>query len=488
MAQLLSHWLSPLEATSASALSKRLALFAGVVYLGLISHGHYAASGDAIHYMVIAHSVAFDHDLSLANNYDDHQSIIDIEAGTHARPGLDGILRPVHDIGIAVAAAPVYALSYRLAELSTLLPESLRKRGKLEPFIVLRQLISVFMIVVTALLGVVFFHACVEATGDRAWSFLWACLFIVSPPILTHGYVFFTEIPTALVALSAYQLRSRLQSYSWLGGAVIGLLIGVLPIFHVRNVGLAGGLLISVLLCSGTNAPRIAGLFGGFGLMAGVRVLINWLFWRSAFSTPHAYVGSWSGVGPFTSEATLRGFGLLFDVRHGLLPFAPIFLLAPAAWVLFCRRQSMRAVLASVIPALCYLALILAPSINVHGWRGGWSPAARFLVPVVVFAAIPVPLLFSLRRARGVVLTLAGIQLVIDAVCWGYPMLTWTGDPGPAPLYEMIVGQALVAKLPVWSALSADAAAAATAMFAGWLALTWLLVRSSEGPSQAVSG
>ena len=57
-----------------------IAVITGLVLLGLITHGHYAASGDAVHYLVIARSVAFDADFdcthtgdSAANLYADHR-------------------------------------------------------------------------------------------------------------------------------------------------------------------------------------------------------------------------------------------------------------------------------------------------------------------------------------------------------------------------------------------------------------------------------
>ncbi len=57
--------------------------------------------------------------------------------------------------------------------------------------------------------------------------------------------------------------------------------------------------------------------------------------------------------------------------------------------------------LSVVLTVGLYLALIICPLTNVHGWTGGWSPAARFLTPIApllglfVFAglkAAPMPL------------------------------------------------------------------------------------------------
>ena len=60
---------------------------------GLITHGTYAGTGDEPHYLAIAHSIAFDGDLDLANNYGDNEPLVGGGAllpETHVRSGMDG--------------------------------------------------------------------------------------------------------------------------------------------------------------------------------------------------------------------------------------------------------------------------------------------------------------------------------------------------------------------------------------------------------------
>ena len=77
-----------------------------LVSWGLTTHGKYSATGDEPHYLMIAQSLRADGDLNLANNYAQHDGVLfgaaGLEPETHARPGRGGILRPVHDIGLAV--------------------------------------------------------------------------------------------------------------------------------------------------------------------------------------------------------------------------------------------------------------------------------------------------------------------------------------------------------------------------------------------------
>jgi hypothetical protein len=176
-----------IECARPSSLRIFIVLTVTVVMLQLISHGNYAASGDALHYMVTARSVAFDHDFDVGNDYGDPANIIQEPAGAHARVGRNGILRSVHDVGLPVVAAPLFAVAYRLAGMADRLPIALRRRTALGAFIALRQLVAVLMILVTATMAVVFFDASWRLTGQKAAAFVWTLLWTLSPPIVSHG-------------------------------------------------------------------------------------------------------------------------------------------------------------------------------------------------------------------------------------------------------------------------------------------------------------
>ena len=107
-----------------------LAAIVALIQVAQITHGNYAGSGDAVHYMVASHSVAFDRDLDLSNDYADPSRIIKDAAGPHAQPGVDGVLRPVHDVGLPIVAAPVVAAAYAVAGTVDRWPDALVRRGK----------------------------------------------------------------------------------------------------------------------------------------------------------------------------------------------------------------------------------------------------------------------------------------------------------------------------------------------------------------------
>ena len=86
---------------------------------------------------------------------------------------------------------------------------------------------------------------------------------------------------------------------------------------------------------------------------------------------------------------------MLVDREYGLLTYAPIYLLAGVGWMLFARSARRAQWLGLVVVSLAYVIPVLLPWSNVHGWTGGWSPAARFLVPVAAFLWIPVAVFWA---------------------------------------------------------------------------------------------
>ena len=73
------------------------------------------------------------------------------KAEAHLRPGRDGVLRPVHDIGLPLLAAPFVRVMYPIAEwLGRRLPREWMTRAKLNASLLLRHQISLLMAIVPA--------------------------------------------------------------------------------------------------------------------------------------------------------------------------------------------------------------------------------------------------------------------------------------------------------------------------------------------------
>ena len=143
--------------------------------LGLITHGTHAGSGDEAHYLAIAHSIAFDHDFDLANNYGASEPLIGgggLAPEYHIHAGANGVMRPVHDVGLPLLFAPVVRIARPTAEwLSTTLPESFLRRVRVTPTVLYRHILSVVMVMVAVCATVLAMFASSAATAAVTRSF-----------------------------------------------------------------------------------------------------------------------------------------------------------------------------------------------------------------------------------------------------------------------------------------------------------------------------
>jgi len=209
----------------------------------LISHGHHGGDGDAAHYLIITHSLAFDGDLDLTNDYGPGTHLVfegTLEPGSHAHVR-ESALRPVHDVGLPLIAAPFFRVTYELADrLATSLSPEVMRRTKMTPSIVFRHFVSLQMIAVAVVLGLWLFALFNESCPghERTAAFV-AVVAVLSPPILPLAFSFFTELPSAVVALGACQIIRRHPRPRPVIAFAVGALASFLILLHIRNVGLA---------------------------------------------------------------------------------------------------------------------------------------------------------------------------------------------------------------------------------------------------------
>ena len=425
-----------------------------LVYWGLITHGTHAGTGDEPHYQMVARSIAFDLDVDLANDYADRTNLVadgKLAPEAHAMAGKDGRLRPVHDIGMPLLFAPYFGVAYRVADLAARgLPPRWLEKTKLNGSLILRHLLSLPMVGVAVWIGLQLASAFAttpgvvsgQASGNDSRSLSWAALVVLSPPILSHAFLFFTEIVSAAIALWVF-LQLRRDRLTFWHAAGVGLVAGYLLLVHARNVGLVIGLgaLAVMRLGRQPESRRLLARFAiGVALMAALRVAVTYDFSGTWLTTPHARVEAVSGLGAAITEIVTRLAGWLVDQEHGLLPYAPIYLLVPFGWwALWKRDRALCTEISLVVGS--YVAVMALPFANVHGWRGGWSPAARFLVPVMPLVAIIAFAAVANRpRTPSLVRALVVLQIALNALLWQHPKLLWNDGTGTSALAAYLDG------------------------------------------------
>jgi hypothetical protein len=408
---------------------------------GLITHGTYAGSGDEPHYLAIAHSIAFDGDLDLANNYGANEPLIGgglLQPDAHLRPGADGIMRPVHDIGMPLVFAPYVRLAVPAAHaLANAIPPAMLRRARLNEGLLYRHLLSFATIALAAALAGWLFDALVGVGTAPRTAFGGTLLVMVSPPLLIFSVLFFTELLSALLLFSVFRdvaIEPRRGALRW---AICGAATGLLFLVHARNIGLVVPLVILAMMklrAEPYKTHERAAYAAALAIALALRTLVNDRFWGTWVTNPHARMSDWPGLGTLVTESAARLWGLLVDQEFGLLPYAPIYLLAIAGGIaLFKKRRDI--VMALAFVAAVYIGTIVCPITNVHGWTGGWNPAGRFLTPVLPLAGLLV--VCGLRTAaRPLVIAAIALQIVIDAYVWQHPKILWNDGDGRAAFFE----------------------------------------------------
>ncbi|HKE86908.1 MAG TPA: hypothetical protein VKB50_24295 [Vicinamibacterales bacterium] len=404
-----------------------------LVVWGLITHGTYAGSGDEPHYLIIAQSIAFDGDLDVANNYAQPGNLIGaggLQPEAHARPGPDGVLRPVHDIGLPLLFAPYVRVVYPLADVvARSLPTWVLEKTRLNASLIFRHFISLAMAVLTGLIGTQLFSLFLRVATTERQAMGWALLLTLSPPLLSHSFLFFTEIPSALLVAWIFKVLSEPAPDDGLRGpALVGSAIGLLLLIHVRNIALVAVFSAwAIARLYRAQASRASwGAFGvGVAALLLVRTVVVYRFWGTLLTTPIARPDlSMSGLDA-AREIGSRTVGLLVSRDFGLLPFAPVFLLAiPGLWLI--RTKSTCAPHAVWALVGAYLTTLVLPYTNPWGVSGGFAPAARMIVPIMPLLALALFVTAQTIPKTGRVLI--GIQLLINVYVWQFPKVMWSGQ------------------------------------------------------------
>ena len=430
--------------------------------IGLFYTTRLRVSGDEPHYLLMAQSLWREGDLDLRDNLErgDFREYTPGPVVPHfAAPRRDGRPFPAHSAGLPALLAPLYAVGGRPA-----------------------------VVVGLALVGAgvtVLVHGQARriVPGTGAATAAWAAA--AGPPLLFYAFHVYTEVPSAAALAGALLLverarfpaspdRGMARGAAW-PAAGAGLLAGALPWLHLK---MAPACLVLALVAGVRlrGAPLLTFAAAGLIPLAGLAV-----FQHSVFGSASPL----SAYGGFPRDASgdpLRaGAGLLLDRSFGLLPHAPVFLLAAPGALYLARRR-----LTAALPAMAVGAAVLAPVLVWRMWWGGQCPPGRFLVPLVPLLGVGVG--GCVERGSGLarwLWPLAGLGCGLALFMAARPaeLMLLNRGARPTRVWAALEGQHPVARyLP--SLVSADAAEVKVALVWG-AALSLLLALDATARSRA---
>jgi hypothetical protein len=451
-----------------------------LVTWGLTTHGKYSVTGDEPHYLMVAQSLASDGDLDVGNNYARNDGArfgaSDAKPELHIRRSATGRVLPVHDIGVPVLLLPVYIAATNLA---TVPSEGILRRFRMNRGLFAYSLISLAVLALSTAAAFVTMRA-LQSSGAppriaaSVVAIAWLC-----PPVLSNAFLVFPEPFALFVTACVVASWTAPSDCPWRRGDYgVVLMLGMLPWLH-RKFAFYAVALLCVLVWRRRAALRpltrrqtmlAAVLFAALPLALALWTLHEW----GNLAGPLALERL-----PFSSSAFAHGAaGTIVDRENGLIWWAPIYALIPAA---FWMRRS------DLWPWLLPILALTVPSAAHDQWWGGFSPAGRFLVPLA-----PVFCLFGVELTKTAPLRVVSIallvpQTIVTAYAWQHTRLLWPQGDGENRVLAILLPPLgrLYRAIPSFRTAPGDAWFSAAVLLAGILALNVLVVLASSRRSRS---
>ena len=451
-----------------------------VALVGLLLSGGVAArltgtalfpGGDEPHYLVMAQSLWRDGDLKIENNHAQrdyaeyyHRPVL---APHYRTRGVDGEIYSVHPVGLPLLLAPVYAVDgYRA--------------------------VRVVLVAVTAAVGALLVLWIRRLGLSRASTiFGWLAIFL-SAPFFFFSFAVYPEMLAGLMVVTAMLLLGTVPTrvhtaprrYRALRWVVVGVAAGLLPWLHTKYAPMAAAVLLVALGRiwlygrGGTRAERMVhscAVVVPFGLILVGWFLLFFAFWGTSWPTA-PYGGQ-----PETDllHLIVGAPGLVFDQEYGVLPYAPVFVMAVAGLLGMWRtggdaRRLSGEIVLVVVP--------LISSVGAHNmWWGGSAPPGRPVVSVLPLLGVPIAWQYARVQAKPVLATAARLLLFVGLGVTGLLALAQQGlllannrDGTSALLAHLSPGWSLTDAFPTFIA---DPPLVALGGVVVWFAVYWISAR-----------
>lgn len=259
-----------------------------------------------------------------------------------------------------------------------------------------------------------------DATGRPGLAALVTAGALVSPPLLFYGFQFYPEVPAALLLAVAFRALAYGRWNSTGQAAALGLALAALPWMHQKFLPVWAVVTALCVLRAVDHLARLPALLALLApQVATVAAGALYTFAITGSIRPDALYRAAGRTGIRGLTFGQGALGLWLDARYGLLPYAPVFVLAFAG--LFLARGRSASLRWAVVPALVYVATVAAAD----NWTGAISALGRYLLPLVPLGvALAAAALDRLRDRRGAValaLILLSWTLLVGRVLWREP-------------------------------------------------------------------
>jgi len=370
-----AHALEGLWHVIANLTDRRAALALGAVllvpYFALLPYHNswMPTASDEPHYLIIMQSLTQDHDVDLTNNYDSeaYREFYPDELRERHVIQVGPWQYPIRDLGLPLIGALPFAAGGRAG-------------------------VVALMGLVAAALAAQLYLACRDLRIGHRPALVAAALACLTHPILSYTTQVYPELLAALAFVSAARLVRAGRAATPLALAGAGACVGVLPWLSTRAalIALGVGLVIAYSalrpLAPATLSQRAARVLAAalpFLALLGALSFVNWqLFGKFMPGAAYYLVSDQQQVLTFAPQ--VGTLGLLFDRTFGLIPRAPIYLLAALGVVPLWRRGASVPLVALLLGWLA--AFIFIASIA-YWWADG-APPSRYILAGLPFLAV----------------------------------------------------------------------------------------------------
>ncbi len=338
-------------------------------------------SGDEPNYLLTTHSLIYDRDINLANNYArqdyfafySRQENPRLKLGIYGRYGKKGkdYIYPINLPGISVLIIPFYALSQLFS-------------GKLLTFI-LKGSLSIW----AALFSLQVYLLSRQRWGREGLSlFLWV-ITSFTPPVLFYSCHLYPEMPIAFFSLLIFRRLIFNPNISLLEASGLGFLLAIFPWFGLKYNFLFWPLLIIGFFKFVRDKEKIKKIaaFIWLPLISQVLFYLFIYYLYGTFSPIAIYEGMmtaeqvrafWQMVMAIPFSLRVESFlDYFLDQRDGLLFYAPLYFFALVGFIDLWRRSR------RIFFGLLFVSLPFLFNYSFLTHRQGYSPQARVLMPII---------------------------------------------------------------------------------------------------------